>query len=337
MPRVALMLGVGAVHHVIARFVDRSWELVGEQERVQYLTRLSIGMRRAGWQLIGYALMSNHVHLLTVASGRPLEAWAKRVHVGMAQWLNRRFGRLGPVFAGRPYCEMVSPEAVPIVLAYLHNHPVRARVVACAADSTWTSHRAYLGLDVAAGGLDVSYGLQLSGFIDDACGRLDFADWVAACARAKAEGNTPPAQVASVLRTVRVRLGSALELGTATRDSRGAAFVLLAPSDRALQRPVEPAPADVIGAVFAASGVNLRDRPTGRPRAVSRARRAALQLRSHTRLPRSRMARVLGLSPSAASQLLETTPENDPELTSIVAKATELLGCGESVEQFWLP
>jgi len=173
--------------------------------------------------------------------------------------------------------------------------------------------------------------------MDDARGRLDFADWVAACARAKAEGSTPPAQGASVLRTVRVRLGSALEFGTATRDSRGAAFMLLAPSDRAPQRPVELALADVIRAVFAASGVNLGHRPTARPRAVSRTRRAALHLCSHTRLPRSRMARVLGPSPSAASQLLETTPDSDPEVTSIVAKATQLLGCGESVEQLWLP
>jgi len=51
----------------------------------------------------------------------------------------------------------------------------------------------------------------------------------------------------------------------------------------------------------------------------------------------NQMARVLGLSPSAASQLLETTPDSDPELTSIVAKATQLLRCGESVEQLWLP
>jgi len=140
-----------------------------------------------------------------------------------------------------------------------------------------------------------------------------------------------------VLRTVRERLGSALELGTATRDARGAAFVLLAPSDRAPQPPLELAPADVIAAVFAASGVNLWDRPTGRPRAVSRTRSAALHLWCHTRLPRARMARVLGRGPSAASQLLETTPDSDPELTSIVAKATQLLGCGESVEQLWLP
>lgn len=87
----------------------------------------------------------------------------------------------------------------------------------------------------------------------------------------------------------------------------------------------------------AASGVNLADRPTGRPRALSRARRAALHLWGHTMLPRSKMARVLGLSPSDPSQLLETTHDRDPELTSIVAKATQLLGCGEPVEQLWLP
>jgi len=329
------MLGVGAVHHVIARFVDRSWQLVGEQERAQYLTRLSIGMRRAGWRLVGYALMSNHIHLLAVASDRPLEAWAKPVHVGMAQWLNRRFGRLGPVFAGRPYCERIAPDAVCIVLAYLHNNPVRARVVASATDSTWTSHRAYLGLDIAPACLDVPYGLMLAGFIDDADGRLDFAAWVDACATAKAEGHTVPARVSRVRRTARARLGSAVELGTATRDAKGASFVLLAPADRTPRRPVELAPVEVIRAVFAASGINLSEPVTGRPRAVSRARRAALHLWSLTKLPRSTMSRTLGLSPSAASQLVETTVASDAELARIVAKATEHLAGWTSVAQVW--
>lgn len=316
------------VHHVIVRFVDRSWQLVGEQERAQYLSRLAIGLGRAGWPLIGYALMSNHIHLLVQASDEPLAAWAKPVHVGMAQWLNRRFGRLGPVFAGRPYCEIVAPTAVPIVLAYIHNNPVRARIVACAVDSTWTSHRAYMGLEPAAASLDVPRGLVLAGFTRDASGLADFANWVEACARARPEVVSSRAEVASVLRATRERLGTAMELGTATREVRGPAFALLSPLDRLPRSSIELEPAEVIAAIFAASGVQLRDAHAGRPRSVSRARRAALALWSRTRRPRSAMVRALGLSSAAATKLAQSTTEADPELTALVAKATELLERG---------
>lgn len=314
------------VQHVITRFVDRSWQLVGDEERQQYLFRLAIGITRTGWNLIGYALMSSHVHVLAQASDKPLSAWAKSVHVGMAQWLNRRFGRLGPVFADRPYCELVAPHAVPIVLAYIHNNPVRARVVPFAADSTWTSHRAYLGLEPAAGSLDVPRGLALAGFTHDASGRADFANWVDASARDRSEAVTSPAQVAATLRATHERLGSAIALGTATREPSGPSFALLAPCSRPPHRAIDLQTDEVIAAVFAASGIQLRDAPTGRPRALSRARRAALALWSRTRRPRSTMVRALGLSSAAATKLSQSTTQDDAQLNAMIAKALELLG-----------
>lgn len=337
MPRMPRILGVGAVHHVIARFVDRSWQLVGDQERAQYLGRLAIGMARARWRLVGYALMSSHVHLLAVAQDKPLASWAKPVHVGMSRWLNRRFGRNGPVFSERPYCEIVAPRAVPIALAYLHNNPVRARVVGSAVDSTWTSHRAYLGIDAPVSGLDVPYGLRLAGFFDDSAGRLEFEAWVDACANAAMRGVTSVAQVSALLSDVRSRLGSSMELGTAKRDVKGATFPLLAPVDRPPYRRLEVDPQDVINAVFAASGVDLREPCSGRPRSVSRARRAALHLWSETRLPRSIMIRALGVSPAAATQLIDRTSPGDVELARMLAKARELLEPQAWESQVWSP
>lgn len=333
--RMARILGVGCVHHVIARFVDRSWQLVGDQEREQYLGRLATAMARARWRLIGYALMSNHIHLLAVAEDKPLEAWAKPVHVGMAMWLNRRFGRTGPVFAGRPYCEIVAPPAVPIVLAYLHNNPVRARVVRSAVDSTWTSHRAYLGIDAPAPGLDVPYGLMVSGFVDDAGGRREFAAWVHACANSAGQGVAPRAEIVTLLSDVRSRLGAGMALGTATRDVKGAVFPLLAPAQRAPHRRIELDPQDVIRAVFAASGVDLRQFHAGRPRSVSRARRAALLLWSDTHLPRSIMVRALGMSAVAATQLIDRTAAADTKLVQILAKARDILIPETGAEELW--
>jgi hypothetical protein len=319
---------------VIANFVDRSWQLVGDQEREQYLTRLATGLARSEWALIGYALMSSHIHLLMVASDAPLSAWAKPVHVGMAQWLNRRCDRLGPVFAGRPYCEIVSPRAVPIVLAYLHNNPVRAHVVAHAAQSTWTSHRAYLGIETPAPGLDVPYGLTLAGFGNDAASRNAFSEWVDACASAKPQGVTPHTQVSTLRSALRQRLGSSLELGTATRELKGATFPLLASASRSLQPRIELDTHDVIQAVFVVTGVDLRTPLVGRPRSVSHARRTALKVWSLTGRHRSLMVRAIGMSPNGASQLISTTSTDDPALARAVAKVLELLVPSSQV-QVW--
>lgn len=166
------MVAIGTVHHVISRFVDRSWQLVGDVEREAYLARLGYALARTDWVLLGYALMSSHVHLVLEAGAGPLGSWTKSVHSRTARWLNARHGRLGPVFADRPYVEAVDDSRVPYLLAYVHNNPVRARLVGSADESSWTSHRAYLGLTSARAGLSTEQGLSRSGFGGDAAASM---------------------------------------------------------------------------------------------------------------------------------------------------------------------
>jgi hypothetical protein len=77
--------------------------------------------------------------------------------------MNLRHDRLGPVFAdrARDYAIRSSNEAA--LVAYIHNNPVRAGVVAHARESTWTSHRAYVGLDQVPSWLHVDEGLRRIG------------------------------------------------------------------------------------------------------------------------------------------------------------------------------
>ncbi len=133
--------------------VDRSGQLVGDVEREAYLARLRYALPRTDWVLLGYALMSSHVHVVLEAGAGSLGSWTKSAYSRTARWLNARHGRLGPVFADRPYAEAVDDSRVPYLLAYVHNNPVRARLVGSADESSWTSHRAYLGLAPARAGL----------------------------------------------------------------------------------------------------------------------------------------------------------------------------------------
>jgi REP element-mobilizing transposase RayT len=147
MPRYARLHYPGGVFHIISRCLNREFLIQGEEDRRAYLGALGAVLARSDASLLGWALMSNHVHLVVRAGELPLAALMKPINTSYAAWKNRRGRRLGPVFAGRFSSPLVEEEAYLLeLIRYIHNNPVRAGVVERAEDSDWTSHRCYLGL-----------------------------------------------------------------------------------------------------------------------------------------------------------------------------------------------
>ncbi len=154
----------GVTYHLISRFVDQRWYLKGEEERARYLWLLGRALSDSDWICIAYGLMSSHVHLGMVAGEAPLESWAKRAHTPFASWINLRHERIGPVFVRGPKDYAVPPNRVAALIAYIHNNPVRAKVVDGPDKSAWTSHLPYLGRAPAPRWLDVERGMALGEF-----------------------------------------------------------------------------------------------------------------------------------------------------------------------------
>jgi hypothetical protein len=181
--------------------------------------------------------MSNHLHIAMVAGEAPLEGWAKRVNSPFANWLNDRHGRLGPVFADRPTVFVIRPQHEARLIAYIHNNPVRAGVVARAVDSSWTSHACYVGAAPAPTWLNVDDGLARCG-VD----RRAFDGWVAA------ETTTAePPDVAAISRVARAR--GAVHVATPTASPTDAPLVA---------RPfahIRPDPRAVVQAVAQLTGL----------------------------------------------------------------------------------
>lgn len=176
--RIARAVAAGTVYHVISRFVDRDWRLRDQAERTNYLRLLGRALQRSDWRCLSYALMSSHIHLAMVAGEQPMWCWLKRVHSPFANWLNKQHRRLGPLFANRPNVWGVRPENVRDLIAYIHNNPVRAGVVAQARDSRWTSHAEYVGRAPAPPWLDVAEGLRRCNATPETFDALvDGCDW----------------------------------------------------------------------------------------------------------------------------------------------------------------
>lgn len=178
MPRQPRKFIPGTVYHLISRFVDRDWFIKSEQEREDYLRLLGRALTTSDWRCLAYAVMSNHVHLAAIAGMQPLDTWIRRVHSPFADAMNRAYDRIGPMFVRGPKALAVEPSAVGNVIAYIHNNPVRAELVDDASKSSWTSHRAYLGLARVPSWLHVDEGLALAG-----CDAAAFHAWVGDPAR----------------------------------------------------------------------------------------------------------------------------------------------------------
>ncbi len=284
--RIPRQIDPGTTYHVISRFIDERFLLRDDEDRCLYLDLLGPALERSDWMCLAHALMSNHIHLDLVAGEQALGDLLKRVNSPFARLLNERHHGRGPVFAERADAWSIRPAHEAKLIAYIHNNPVRAHVVEHARDSTWTSHRAYVGLAVRPKWLAIEQGFARCGVPPS-----EFDAWVNSTVEAnRVEG------IAEIQRALHRR--GALEPATPLANPTCVPLVAR------LHARVRPDPREVVASVAAALGVEAR-RFGGRAtdRDLVWARRVTVQTGLAVGLTRSDMATALGLSRQAAAKL----------------------------------
>ncbi|RYF31783.1 MAG: transposase [Comamonadaceae bacterium] len=147
LPRLTLP---GHLHHVLQRGNNRQPIFVDREDFETMLALLADNAQRYAVAVHAYVLMDNHFHLLatpSTASGLPQMMQA--VGRSYVQYFNRRHGRTGTLWEGRYRSTVLQPERYLLpCMVYLDLNPVRAGLVAQAADYLWSSHAHWLGLRV---------------------------------------------------------------------------------------------------------------------------------------------------------------------------------------------
>lgn len=147
MPRPRRLDHCGARHHVMNRFAEQAprFDIPGAREL--FVDTLAEVPERFAVEVHGYAIMSNHYHLMLHTPRGNLSATMQHLGATFTRRYRRAFGGDGPLFRSRFRNELVDSERYWMqLLVYLHLNPVRAGIVASAQHSAWTSHRPYLGL-----------------------------------------------------------------------------------------------------------------------------------------------------------------------------------------------
>jgi putative transposase len=155
MARMARVVAAGVPHHVTQRGNARQFMLASAAERAIYLELLEEQLRAQPVSVLGYCVMSNHVHLIAVPeTAEALGSALRQAHGRYASYWNATHRSSGHVWQGRYYSCPLDESRVWTALRYVERNPVRAGLVARPEDWEWSSAAAHCGGAAAAVWLD---------------------------------------------------------------------------------------------------------------------------------------------------------------------------------------
>ena len=146
MPRFARVVVPEICHHVTQRGNARRDVFFTPQDRRVYLGLLKEYAQHYSVQILGYCLMTNHVHLIAVPrDSRGLAKMLREVHGRYARYRNAIDHSSGHVWQGRFYSCPFERLHLAAVMRYVELNPIRARIAASAGDYAWSSAIIHLG------------------------------------------------------------------------------------------------------------------------------------------------------------------------------------------------
>jgi REP element-mobilizing transposase RayT len=130
MPRKSRIDAPGALHHIIARGIERRKIFRDNDDRNNFLMRLGRIVKESDTHCLAWALIPNHFHLLLKTGLVPIAAVMRRLLTGYAVYFNRRHRRNGHLFQNR-YKSILCQEDTYLLelVRYIHLNPIRTNQV----------------------------------------------------------------------------------------------------------------------------------------------------------------------------------------------------------------
>jgi putative transposase len=158
MPREARVKSESGMYHVLLRGINKQVIFEDDTDKKQFINTLIRYKAKNAFALYAYCLMSNHVHLLIEEKEEELASIMRRIGTSYVYWYNLNHKRVGPLFQDRYKSENVEDEHYFLkVLRYIHQNPVKARMVNEINEYQWCSYNDYLHVK---GITDIKYAIS---------------------------------------------------------------------------------------------------------------------------------------------------------------------------------
>lgn len=143
MPRQARVKSITGIYHIMLRGIDKRNIFLENEDKFKFLESIKKAKEKGNFKVYGYCLMDNHIHML-LKENEKLGTSIKRITVGYAGWHNKKYDRTGHLFQNRYLSEPVTTEEyLLIVLRYIHQNPVKAKIAVNVKDYNWSSFEHY--------------------------------------------------------------------------------------------------------------------------------------------------------------------------------------------------
>jgi REP element-mobilizing transposase RayT len=144
MPRTAREKSESGIYHIMLRGINRQIIFEDDEDREKFIETLFYYKHISKYELFGYCLMDNHVHLLIKESAEPISIIIKRISSSFVYWYNRKYERCGHLLQERFKSEIVENETYFLtVLRYIHQNPIKAGLSKKADEYKWSSAKDY--------------------------------------------------------------------------------------------------------------------------------------------------------------------------------------------------
>lgn len=142
MPRQARQRSLTDVYHVMLRGINRMDIFNEDIDRIMFLHYLKECVKKKHYEILGFCLMNNHVHLLVKSD--ELGIYMHKLEVKYALWYNNKYERCGHLFQNRYRSEVVETEDYLFYcLRYILQNPIKAGICRSASEYPWSSYTIY--------------------------------------------------------------------------------------------------------------------------------------------------------------------------------------------------
>ncbi len=145
MARVAREQSSTGIYHIMFRGINRQTIFEDDQDKTRFLDTLNEFKDICGYELYGYCLMDNHVHLLIREIDETISSIIKCICSSYVYWYNAKCERCGHLFQERFKSEVVETGGYFLtVLRYFHQNPIQAGLEKNIGEYKWTIYGEYI-------------------------------------------------------------------------------------------------------------------------------------------------------------------------------------------------
>ncbi|HHV15685.1 MAG TPA: transposase [Gelria sp.] len=145
MGRVRRRYSASGCYHIMLRGNEQKKIFLDDGDHQRFLDILLKKKTETQLLIYAYCLMDNHIHLVVRDDQNEISTIMKGIATSYAMFFNVKYNRVGHVFQGRFKSEPIEDERYLMsVIRYIHNNPVKAKIVEKPNQYEWSSYRSYV-------------------------------------------------------------------------------------------------------------------------------------------------------------------------------------------------